>query len=242
MFWKLSLVVEKFFRLWRISHLRFCLFRLLFLYQVGHRRIRSNFVIFLLHAYDGSDFLAPYGNNWILCSLLFYQKDLCCCQDRLMKQYYYYYNDDYCVYILGLNHVYFVPNIFFFYVFFLVRYILMYSFYYYAIYIMQIRDECMWILKKNLLKNIQWNKKKIRSRNSNLYSLISFNIILLMLNIPLYLICNIKKCAYNSKWNGKKIYYLILFNIQLLSIITHIGFSLFPSPNCYILSILKIYE
>merc|ERR1712088_153646 len=32
------------------------------------------FVIFLLHAYDGSDFLAPYGNNWILCSLLFYQK------------------------------------------------------------------------------------------------------------------------------------------------------------------------
>ena len=120
----------------------------------------------------------------------------------------------------------------------------MYSFYYYAIYIMQIRDECMWILKKKLLKNIQWNKKKIhkkkiRSRNSNLYSLISFNIILLMLNIPLYLICNIKKCAYNSKWNGKKIYYLILFNIQLLSIITHIGFSLFPSPNCYILSILK---
>ena len=100
---------------------------------------------------------------------------------------------------------------YFFYVFFLVRYILMYSFYYYAIYIMQIRDECMWILKKNLLKNIQWNKKKIhkkkiRSRNSNLYSLISFNIILLMLNIPLYLICNIKKCAYNSKWNGKKIY------------------------------------
>ena len=113
MFWKLSLVVEKFFRLWRISHLRFRLFRLLFLYQIGYWWIRSNFVIFLLHAYDGSDFLAPYGNNWILCSLLFYQKDLCCCQDRLMKQYYYYYNDDYCVYILGLNHVYFVPNIFF---------------------------------------------------------------------------------------------------------------------------------
>jgi len=114
MFWKLSLVVEEFFRLWWFSHLRFCLFRLLFLYQIGYWWICSNFVIFLLHAYDGSDFLAPYGNNWILCSLLFYQKDLCCCQDRLMKQYYYYYNDDYCVYILGLNHVYFVPNIFFF--------------------------------------------------------------------------------------------------------------------------------
>ena len=114
MFWKLSLVVEEFFRLWWFSHLRFCLFRLLFLYQIGYWWICSNFVIFLLHAYDGSDFLAPYGNNWILCSLLFYQKDLCCCQDRLMKQYYYYYyNDDYCVYILGLNHVYFVPNIFF---------------------------------------------------------------------------------------------------------------------------------
>ena len=130
---------------------------------------------------------------------------------------------------------------YFFYVFFLVRYILMYSFYYYAIYIMQIRDECMWILKKNLLKNIQWNKKKIhkkkiRSRNSNLYFVQYYLTNAQYSPIP---DLQYKKVCMQFEMKWQKKIYLILFNIQLLSIITHIGFSLFPSPNCYILSILK---